>query len=206
MNRRGGATATASHIRQQKRVSVSGSTGIEMASDNASNEVASEVKPSVSNMFCGRLGHVEEFLQTTRQPGLHTSNAYSSIPLRMVWSRSSSSSGPCCAAFVVRLRMPSQQPGESIAGFVADLRRLSEHWEIGISLEDMLRDRLVCGVRDEPLQRLLLAETVLDIKKAYKKAVAAEYATRQTAAIRGASPAASDLHRMNQAREGHKPG
>ncbi|KAL1485472.1 hypothetical protein MTO96_031941 [Rhipicephalus appendiculatus] len=29
-----------------------------MASDNASNE---EVKPSVSNVFFGRLGHMEEF-------------------------------------------------------------------------------------------------------------------------------------------------
>ncbi|KAL1485473.1 hypothetical protein MTO96_031942 [Rhipicephalus appendiculatus] len=70
----------------------------------------------------------------------------------------------------------------------------------------MLRDRLVCGVRDEALQRRLLAETTLDFKKAYEKAVAAEYATRQTAATRGALAAASDLHRMDQAPEEHKPG
>ncbi|KAL1438367.1 hypothetical protein MTO96_048156 [Rhipicephalus appendiculatus] len=70
----------------------------------------------------------------------------------------------------------------------------------------MLLDRLVCGVRDEALQRRLLAETALDFKKAYEKAVAAEYATRHTAAIRGAFPAASDLHRMDQAPEGHKRG
>ncbi|KAL1466610.1 hypothetical protein MTO96_042609 [Rhipicephalus appendiculatus] len=70
----------------------------------------------------------------------------------------------------------------------------------------MLRDRLVCGVRDEALQRCLLAETALDFKKAYEKAVTAEYATRQTAATRGALPAASDLHRMDQEPEGHKPG
>ncbi|KAL1473856.1 hypothetical protein MTO96_038412 [Rhipicephalus appendiculatus] len=100
----------------------------------------------------------------------------------------------------------SQQPGESIADFVADLRRLSEHCEFGVSLEDMLRDILVCGVRDEALQRRLLAQTALNFKKAYDKAVAAEYATRQTAAIKGVLPAASDLHRMDQAPEGHKPG
>ncbi|KAL1486451.1 hypothetical protein MTO96_009081 [Rhipicephalus appendiculatus] len=69
----------------------------------------------------------------------------------------------------------------------------------------MLRHRLVCGVRDETLQRRLLAETALDFKKAYEKALAAEYATRQTAAIRGALPAASDLHQMAHAPEGHKP-
>ncbi|KAL1445697.1 hypothetical protein MTO96_029064 [Rhipicephalus appendiculatus] len=95
-----------------------------------------------------------------------------------------------------------EQPGESIAHFVADLRCLFEHCELVVSMEDMLRDRLVCGVRDEALQRRLLAETALDFKKAYEKAVAAEYATRQTAAIRRALPAASDLYRMDQAPKG----
>ncbi|KAL1443627.1 hypothetical protein MTO96_045918, partial [Rhipicephalus appendiculatus] len=95
-----------------------------------------------------------------------------------------------------------QQPGESIADFIVDLRRLSEHCEFGGSVEDMLHDRLVCGVHDEALQWRLLAETALNFKKAYKYAVAAEYATRQTAAIIGALPAAPDLHRMDQAPEG----
>ncbi|KAL1480897.1 hypothetical protein MTO96_034645 [Rhipicephalus appendiculatus] len=42
-----------------------------------------------------------------------------------------------------------QQPGHSIADVLADWRRLSEHCEFGVNLEDMLRDRLVGGVRDE---------------------------------------------------------
>ena len=48
--------------------------------------------------------------------------------------------------------------GESVATFVSELRRLSEHCGFGESLEEMLRDRLVCGIADGRLQHRLLAE------------------------------------------------
>ena len=51
----------------------------------------------------------------------------------------------------------SQQPGESITMFLAELSYLSEHCEFGFTLDEMLRDRLVCGVRDIRIQRRLLA-------------------------------------------------
>ncbi|KAL1480420.1 hypothetical protein MTO96_051040 [Rhipicephalus appendiculatus] len=204
-----------------------------MASDNASNEVASEVKPSVSNVFFGRLGHMEEFspdkaaawpTYLERLQFYFTANGVveeeqqravlcsvcspaTYAILRALCSPATPAETPYAdivskltAHFIRRpsvivqrfsFHKRSQKPGESIADFVADLRRPSEHCEFGVSLEDMLRDRLVCGVRDEALQRRLLAETAFDFKKAYEKAVAAEYATRQTAAIRGALPASA---------------
>ena len=48
--------------------------------------------------------------------------------------------------------------GESVADFVAALRNLAEHCEHGDILETMLRDRIVCGIRDEKIQRRLLVE------------------------------------------------
>ncbi len=57
---------------------------------------------------------------------------------------------------------------ESISTFMAELRTLSEHCEFGVSLDEMLRDRLVCGVNEDRIQRRLLAEPVLDLKKALK--------------------------------------
>ena len=39
-----------------------------------------------------------------------------------------------------------RRPGETIAAFVADLRSLAEFCNFGSSLDDMLRDRIVCGV------------------------------------------------------------
>ena len=41
----------------------------------------------------------------------------------------------------------SQRDGESVSQFV-ELLKLSEHYDFGNSLEDILRDRLVCGIRD----------------------------------------------------------
>ena len=48
-----------------------------------------------------------------------------------------------------------------MAAFVAGLRQLSEHCEFGTTLEDMIRDRLVCGVANSSIQRRLLAEQSL---------------------------------------------
>ena len=45
--------------------------------------------------------------------------------------------------------------GESIAAYVAALRSLAEFCEFKETLNDMLRDRLVCGVNDERIQRRL---------------------------------------------------
>ena len=47
----------------------------------------------------------------------------------------------------------SQQPGETIAMFLAELRHLSEHCEFEITSDEILRDRLVCGVCDIRIQR-----------------------------------------------------
>ena len=40
----------------------------------------------------------------------------------------------------------NQQSGESISNYVANLRQMTEFCDFGISPEDMLRDRLVCGI------------------------------------------------------------
>ena len=70
----------------------------------------------------------------------------------------------------------SQKEGETIAEFVAELRRLSEHCKFADTLEDMLRDRVVCGMRDTRLQRRLLAESDLTFKKAFEICQATELA------------------------------
>ena len=61
----------------------------------------------------------------------------------------------------------SRLPGESVAAFVAELRRLSEHCQYGDTLDNMLRGRLVCGIANKGLQRRLFAEPELTIKKHY---------------------------------------
>ena len=48
------------------------------------------------------------------------------------------------ARFNSRIR----KPGENVATFVSELRSLAEFCTFGTSLEDMLRDRLICGINN----------------------------------------------------------
>ena len=45
-----------------------------------------------------------------------------------------------------------QAKGETVADYVAELRKLTKHCEFGAYLEEALRDRFVCGLRSEPTQ------------------------------------------------------
>ena len=67
---------------------------------------------------------------------------------------------------------------ESIPAYVAALRQLSEFCEYGNTLQHMLRDRLVCGVNDEKMQRRLLSEPNLTYEKGLQLALAMEIAER----------------------------
>ena len=69
-----------------------------------------------------------------------------------------------------------QQPGESIAAYTAELRKIAEHCSFGDTLEVMLRDRIVCGINDTGRQRRLLAEPDLTFQSAFKMVQAWETA------------------------------
>ena len=66
---------------------------------------------------------------------------------------------------------------KTVSEFVADLHRLSEYCQF-TTLDGMLRDRLVCGIRDRRLQQCLLAETDLTFRKALDISQAIEAAER----------------------------
>ena len=69
-----------------------------------------------------------------------------------------------------------RQLGESVATFIAELRHLTRYCNFGDSLKDMLRDRLVCGIDNGPMQRRLLAEANLTLDKVVEIALAMESA------------------------------
>ena len=74
-----------------------------------------------------------------------------------------------------------QKEGESIAEYVAELRRIAEHCNYDAMLEEMLRDKLMCGVRDRRMRQKLLAEKDLTFKKAFELTQAIEMAERNSA-------------------------
>ena len=65
---------------------------------------------------------------------------------------------PKPSAIVQQFRFNTRfrKSGEFIASYVAELRNLSEHCDFQNTFEEMLRDRLVCGINDEQIQRRLL--------------------------------------------------
>ena len=91
----------------------------------------------------------------------------------------------------------SRQPGESVGTFVAELRRLSEHCQYGDTLDDMLRDRLVCGIADSRLQRRLLAELDLTFKKALELAQAQETAEEGSKQMQQQHSLPSNVNKMS---------
>ena len=78
----------------------------------------------------------------------------------------------------------NQAVGESIAEYMAELRKLSTHCEFGTYLNEALRDRLVCGIREVDTQRKLLAVVDLTLKKAMEMAQGAEAAMKNSRSLK----------------------
>ena len=67
-----------------------------------------------------------------------------------------------------------RKPSESVAEYVSELRSLAKFYNFGTALEDMLRDRIVCGISNAQIQKRLLAENTLTFAKALEAALGLE--------------------------------
>lgn len=87
---------------------------------------------------------------------------------------------PTPSETVQRSRFHSRirKPGETVATFVSELRSLAEFCNFGTSLEDMIRDRLVCGINNGKIQQKLLAEKKLTLTSAIEMAQGMETAAK----------------------------
>ena len=83
---------------------------------------------------------------------------------------------PIVIAERFRFHKRDQKQGESIAVFLSELRRLAASCSFGTFLEEALRDRLVCGVLSEAMQRKLLTEADLTLSRAFEIAQGIEAA------------------------------
>ena len=81
-----------------------------------------------------------------------------------------------------------QAAGESIADFDAILRKLAVHCQFGKTLPETLRDRFVCGLRHEAIQRRLLSESTLTYERALEIARGMESADKDTKAFKTTDP------------------
>ena len=81
-----------------------------------------------------------------------------------------------------------RKSGESVSAFVSELRSMSKFCNFGATLEDMLRDRLVCGINEEHIQKRLLSEPNLTLQRAVELSESLETAAKNAQELRSAKP------------------
>ncbi|XP_063627468.1 uncharacterized protein K02A2.6-like [Cydia splendana] len=82
-----------------------------------------------------------------------------------------------------KFRQRIQKKGESLAVYVADLKKMTQYCDFKTELENNLRDQLVCGIADDTIRQRLFVEDALTFAKAWKLAVAMEAAEKDAAAV-----------------------
>ena len=96
-----------------------------------------------------------------------------------------------------RFHKRDQKEDESVGDFVAIIRKLTTHCNFGAFQDDMLRDRLVCGLKSEQIQNKLLTQEDLTFAKALSIAIAAETASKDAIELRSRSSAIHKLEKSN---------
>ena len=71
---------------------------------------------------------------------------------------------------------------------MAELRHLSTHCKLGF-LDEALRDRLVCGLHNEAIQKKLSTEAALTLTKAVELSVGMEAAHKNVKSLQGTESA-----------------
>ena len=94
---------------------------------------------------------------------------------------------PLTIAERYRFHQRKQGESETVAQFMAELRKLADKCEFGAHLNEALRDRLVCGLRREAIQRKLLTVADLTLQKAYETAHGMEIAEQRASELQSAA-------------------
>ncbi|XP_060782844.1 uncharacterized protein K02A2.6 [Neoarius graeffei] len=103
---------------------------------------------------------------------------------------------PLVIAERFRFHNRNQQRNESISNYIAELRKLAEHCQFGAGLSDSLRDRLVCSMHNESIQRRLLTEKDLTLQKALELAIAMETASKDAMELQ--KKVTNEAHSVNK--------
>ena len=97
-----------------------------------------------------------------------------------------------------------RQPGESIAAYVAELRALAEFCNFGATLEDMLRDQLVWGIKNDAMQQRLLQESKLTYKQALELAQGLETTAQNVQTLKNSNQETESPTVSSQSHDVHK--
>ena len=92
---------------------------------------------------------------------------------------------------------------KTVAEYVAALCKLAEHCDFGDTLNEMLHDRLVCGIANATVQKWLLTESELIFTKAVTIAQAVELAEKGSKELQLSScrDPFKDIHKFSHLQE-----
>ena len=90
----------------------------------------------------------------------------------------------------------NQQNGETISDYIAELRKLALHCEFGDYLDQALRDRLVCGLLSDSIQKRLLAEADLTLTRALSLSQGMEAASKNTQSLKAKEGAIAQIRKQ----------
>lgn len=94
-----------------------------------------------------------------------------------------------------KLNKRFQKENESISLYAMEIKKMAAVCEYGAFLQDAIRDRLVSGLRNEDIQRKLMAEKNLTFQKALDMAVSLELATQNVKSLH--EPALETVSQVN---------
>ena len=84
-----------------------------------------------------------------------------------------------------------QETAENVAEYLAALRKCAEHCNFADFLQQALQDTFVCGLNSSAIQKRLLAESELTLKRALEIAQSIEAVAKQAKYLNLGSPAAA---------------
>ena len=100
--------------------------------------------------------------------------------------------------------MCQQNPDETVDGYVNRLRKAASTCQFGTLTEELIRDRLLIGLRDHATKLRLLKEDSLDINKALNICRSSEVATLQLKAMKSEETKSTEEVRVVSGRQNNK--
>ena len=104
---------------------------------------------------------------------------------------------PLIIAERFKFHQRNQGEGESVNQYLVELRKLSKNCEFVEFLEQALRDRFVYGLSSPSIQKKLLAEADLTLKKAVEISVSMEMTAKETVELKS-GPEVEIKHAANK--------
>ena len=99
-----------------------------------------------------------------------------------------------------RFNKRTQQQGESAEDYITVLHQLAESCEYGDIKEEMIRDRLVVGIRDEAMSERLQMESELTLDKAKKLIRRREAVQQQQGILKGSNETLETINARSKAK------